>query len=140
MTTDSTREAVALDVRHAEQSLAAARALRDLGMLNDALSRSYYAAFHVACALLVTEGVEPRRHRALPGLILSHLGTAGFDASDAARLGRLATYRDMADYERAFVATVEIVEDAIRDAALFLEKALACLRARGMLEASGPGT
>lgn len=84
----------------------------------------------------MTEGVEPRRHRALPGLLVSHLGAAGFDASDAARLGRLATYRDMADYERAFDATEEIVDEALRDAERFEAKALACLRLRHMIAGS----
>lgn len=139
MTVDEARRAaVVQEAGHAEQALAAARALRGMGMLNDALSRLYYATFHFATALLLTEGVEPRRHRAMPGLILSHLANAGFDASDAACIGRLATYRDMADYERAFNATEEIVDDALRDAALFAAKALACLRVRNMLAAPPP--
>src|SRR5215210_4584605 len=113
---------LAVRVAHGEQALAAARALRGLGMRNDALSRTYYAVFHLATAVLLTEGVEPRRHRAVPGLLLSRLGTAGFDASDAARVGRLATYRDMADYERAFDATDDVVAEAIDDAEAFVEK------------------
>ncbi len=131
---DALRESVGREVAHGRQALAAALALRDLGLHNDALSRLYYAMFHLATALLLTEGVEPRRHRALPGLLLSHLGEAGFDAADAARLARLASYRDMADYERAFDATAEIVEEAARDTSLFIDKALACLRARGLID------
>jgi uncharacterized protein (UPF0332 family) len=131
---EALREAVTHEVAHGEQALAAARALRGLGMHNDALSRTYYAVFHLATALLLTEGVEARRHRAMPGLLLSHLGGAGFDASDAARVGRLATYRDMADYERAFDATDGVVDEALSDAELFIDKALACLVARAMIE------
>lgn len=134
MTADEAlRQSVSREVLHGEQALISARALRDLGMCNDALSRTYYAGFHFAAALLLTEGVEPRRHRALPGLLLSHLATAGFDASDAARLARLSTYRDMADYERAFDATAAIVDDALADAVAFIDKARACLRARGAI-------
>jgi hypothetical protein len=59
------RDAVRRDMHHGQQALAAAVALRDLGMRNDALSRAYYAGFHLAAALLLTEGVEPRRHRAI---------------------------------------------------------------------------
>jgi len=130
---EALRQSVSGEVLHGEQALTSARALRDIGMCNDALSRIYYAAFHFAAALLLTEGVEPRRHRALPGLLLSHLASAGFDASDAARLARLSTYRDMADYERAFDATTAIVDEAIEDAVGFIDKARACLRARGAL-------
>jgi uncharacterized protein (UPF0332 family) len=85
--------------------------------------------------LLLTEGVEPRRQRAMPGLLLTHLGSAGFDATDAARLGRLSTYRDMADYERAFDATPELVDAAFVDAQAFVAKATGCLRDRSMLDA-----
>jgi uncharacterized protein (UPF0332 family) len=34
-----------------------------------ALNRLYYALYHTVTALLLTTGVEPRRHRALPGLL-----------------------------------------------------------------------
>lgn len=127
------RDAVAREVRHGRQALAAARALQALAMFNDALARIYYAAFHLATSVLLTEGVEPRRHRAMPGLLMTHLAGAGFDATDAACLARLATYRDMADYERAFDASEALLGDALRDAELFVEKALACLRERGFL-------
>lgn len=133
MTEGELRKDVGREVAHGTQALAAARALRNLRLHNDALGRVYYAVFHLATALLLTEGVEPRRHRALPGLLVSHLAGAGFDATDAARLGRLATYRDMADYERAFDATEDLVDEALRDADLFIEKALSCLRERDML-------
>ena len=138
MTTPALLESVASEVRHGRSALAAASALRGLGMHNDALSRLYYAVFHHATALLLTEGVEPRRHRAIPGLLLTHLGGAGFDATDAARLGRLSTYRDMADYERAFDATTELVDAAFVDALAFVAKATNCLRDRAML-AADPG-
>jgi len=138
MTAPALLESVASEVRHGRSALAAATALRGLGMHNDALSRLYYAAFHRATALLLTEGVEPRRRRAMPGLLLTHLGAAGFDATDAARIGRLSTYRDMADYERAFDATTELVDAAFVDALAFVAKATACLQDRAML-AAGPG-
>lgn len=127
------RDAVAREIRHGRGALAAAAALRDLGMHNDALNRLYYAVFHHATAVLLTEGVEPRRHRAMPGLLLTHLASAGFDASDAARVGRLATYRDMADYGRAFDATGDLVDEAFRDAEAFVEKVTECLTVRSML-------
>lgn len=127
----STADDVRREAAHGTQALTAARALLDLGLMNDALARTYYAAFHFATALLLTEGVEPRRHRSLPGLIGTHLAGAGFDAGDAARLGRLSTYRDMADYERSFDATEALVREAIADAEAFIAKAEVCLKARG---------
>jgi uncharacterized protein (UPF0332 family) len=130
---EALKDSVAREVQHGRQALAAATSLRDLGMRNDSLSRLYYAVFHLATALLLTEGVEPRRHRGMPGLLLTHLAGAGFDATDAARLARLATYRDMADYERAFDATQEILDSAFVDGSLFVDKAVAHLQARSFL-------
>jgi uncharacterized protein (UPF0332 family) len=39
----------------------------------------------------------------------------------------------MADYERAFDATEDLVKEALADAETFVEKARECLRARGMM-------
>lgn len=128
----SLAEDVAREAAHGSQALEAARALFELRLFNDALARIYYAAFHHASALLLTEGVEARRHRSLPGLLAAHLKGAGFDAADSARLARLSTYRDMADYERAFDATEELVREALADAEAFVQKARACLQGRGL--------
>ncbi len=51
MADEALRVSVAREVRHGSTALAAAAALRDLGMRNDALSRLYYAVFHHVTAL-----------------------------------------------------------------------------------------
>jgi uncharacterized protein (UPF0332 family) len=69
VTDDDRRLAIAQELRHGRAALRAARSLRDLGLHNDALNRLYYALFHHVLCLLLIEGVEPRRHAALPGLL-----------------------------------------------------------------------
>lgn len=73
MTKEHRRTAIGQEVGQGQTALQAARALRGLGLRNDALNRLYYALFHHVVALLLIEGVEPRRHGALPGLMGQHV-------------------------------------------------------------------
>jgi hypothetical protein len=79
-----------------------ARLLKDAGLYNDALSRLYPALHHVTIALLLTEGIEPRRRRAISSLLSAHFLPSGtLTAEDIAIVSRTQSYRDLADYERA---------------------------------------
>lgn len=46
----------------AQRRLDAARLLYDKGFINDALSKSYYAIFAAAKALLASEGLQSKKH------------------------------------------------------------------------------
>ena len=117
MTDEALRASVEAELKHGATALQAARALRDLGLYNDALSRLYYGLFHHVCALLLTQGVEVRKHRALPGLLGLHfVRTGALTAADIACVSRLASYRDLADYERTWDATRAIADGAFADA------------------------
>ncbi len=132
MTDEDRRSAIALELRHASSALAAARLLRDAGLYNDALSRLYYALFHTMTALLLTEGVEPRRHRALPGLLGAKFTASGlFGAADIALVSRAATYRDLADYERTWEASPDVADAAFGEIEPMID------RVRSHLDASG---
>lgn len=132
MTEDNRRAAIQQELRHAEQARAAARLLRDAGIYNDALSRLYYALFHTMTALLLTEGVEPRRHRALTALLGTHVAPSGvLSAADIALLGRTATYRDLADYERTWEATGEVAASAFDEVEPLLDRVTAHLAQQG---------
>jgi uncharacterized protein (UPF0332 family) len=111
VTEENRRDAIAKELRHAKLARDAARLLVDASLYNDALSRLYYALFHTLVALLLTEGVEPRRHRRLPHLLGTHFPSL-LGAADIALVTRAATYRDLADYERTWEATAEIVAEA----------------------------
>lgn len=121
MTDDEQRTAIGHELRHGRLALDAARQLRDAGLYNDALSRLYYAVFHSTAALLLSAGVEPRRHRSVPGLLGTHFPTA-LGAADLATVARAATYRDLADYERTWEATREIVDQAFGEAEPLIDR------------------
>ena len=135
MTDEERRAAVVQELRHAVLAMKAARILRDAGLDNDSLSRLYYAMFHTLTALLLTGGVEPRRHRALPGLLGTHFGHV-VGPADIVVVSRAATYRDLADYERTWNATPEIVADAFATIEPLLERVNAHLAREGW---SAPG-
>ncbi len=111
MTRENRRDGIAKELRHAESAREAARLLADAAMYNDALNRIYYALFHTLVALLLTEGVEPKRHRGMPHLLGSHFPSL-LSAADIALVSRIATYRDLADYERTWEATADIFLEA----------------------------
>ena len=130
MTEDNRRAAIAQELKLGQDALSAAKALRDLGLGNDSLSRLYYAMFHYVVALLLTQGIEPRRHRALPGLVATHFGSV-LSAADVVTVGRVAGYRDLADYERAFIATREVVDAAFAEVEPLVARILAILAQGG---------
>ena len=115
MTDDEVRKsAIGLELGHAQASHQAAQLLRDAGLYNDALNRLYYALYHVVTALLLSTGVEPRRHRALPGLLGIHFGSV-LGPAELAVVARAATWRDLADYERTWQANLEVTAQAFAE-------------------------
>ena len=62
----------------------AARVLVDASLLHDAESRLYYAIYHAAVALLLTEGLEPRSHAGTASMLGLHFVKTGrMDPEDA---------------------------------------------------------
>jgi uncharacterized protein (UPF0332 family) len=106
--------AIELELGHARSAHRAAQLLRDAGLYNDALNRLYYALYHVVTALLLSAGVEARRHRALPGLLGTHFGNA-LGPAELAVVARAATWRDLADYERTWQANAEVTAQAFAE-------------------------
>jgi len=112
------------ELARARKALAAARTLREEGLLEDALSRSYYAVLHAARALLVSEGINPSSHEAVKRLFGLHIvKEGGMDAQYAHILREEQDDRALADYDVAFVPEEERVDKRILDAEKFLVEA-----------------
>jgi uncharacterized protein (UPF0332 family) len=105
--TDENKKAhIAAELARCDESLRAAAVLLDAGLLHDAESRLYYAAYHAAVALLLTQGLEPRSHAGVSSLLGQHFVKPGRLAVDDGRLfARLQKYRIEADYTADFVLT-----------------------------------
>lgn len=60
MTGENRKENLAIEVEKADASLRAADLCLHAGLFDDAVSRAYYAAFHMVQAVLLTLGLESR--------------------------------------------------------------------------------
>jgi uncharacterized protein (UPF0332 family) len=106
------RANVVSELARADESMRAARVLVEASLLHDAESRLYYAIYHAAVALLLTEGIEPRSHAGTASLLGLHFVKTGRMGPEDARLfSRIQKYRLEADYGRDFVLT----EAALRE-------------------------
>lgn len=138
MTDDNRKTAVALEMRHGEVALRAARMLKEASLYNDALSRLYYALFHAMTALLLARDIEPRRHRALVSLLGTHVVPSGvLAAEDIALVSRMCGYRDLADYERTWDATDTIATEVFEAVESLLARARASLESEGLMSPQG---
>lgn len=111
----------------------AATALADLGLFDDAASRLYYAAFHVASAALLTHGVQAESHGGLAGLLGQHLVRPGLVPTHVGKeLGILMGLRGQADYNRHFVMDADGFAAATRSADVLFSALEASLAGRGL--------
>jgi hypothetical protein len=117
MTHDDRRAAIAAEIERGQAATRSARMLLDAGELADAVSRAYYAAFHRARALLLTEGVEPKRHGTVDRLVQRDFVRTGIlDAKLASCLSTLQQQRQNADYTAEYVFTKEIADELVEAA------------------------
>jgi uncharacterized protein (UPF0332 family) len=108
MTDESRRANVEAELDKADASLRAARTLDQAGLHDDCVARAYYAVFHLACAVLLTDGLEARSHSGVEHLFNLHFVRAGrVDPRHSKALARLQQFRLQADYARAFRFTPE---------------------------------
>ena len=108
----------------ADESMRAARVLVDAALLHDAESRLYYAIYHAAVALLLTEGLEPRSHAGTASMLGLHFVKTGrMDPEDARLFARIQKYRLEADYGRDFVLTEAALWEDLASCQTFLDRA-----------------
>lgn len=112
------------DLQAAHDALRIADAALSLGVLRDAMSRAYYAAFHAARALVLVHGLEPRTHAGLFHLFNEHVIRPGqLEPRFNLVLTRLQAYRQASDYAYAFVMSPEDVTAEIAAARELVERA-----------------
>ena len=134
MTDDNKKKNIADELLRSEQCLRAARALLDLALYADAVSRAYYAVFHALRAALLTRGVEPKTHTGAIHLFNTELVRTGdFSSAHNRLIGGLQRSRELADYDAAVVFSEADARAEIDDAVQFIDEA------RAYLARTGPG-
>jgi uncharacterized protein len=102
VTEENKRRNIADELARADQSLRAARALVDLGLFADAVSRAYYVVFHALRAALLSRAVDPKTHSRAIHLFNTELVRTGiFPSSHNRLLAGLQRSRELADYDAA---------------------------------------
>ena len=95
----------------------------------DAVSRAYYAAFHAAHAVLLTEGLTANTHQGLVNLFGLHFVRTGkFPKSMGKFLANLKDDRESGDYEVYSGIDRETAEHAVMEAKAFLAAAESYLK------------
>jgi uncharacterized protein (UPF0332 family) len=112
------------EIDRARVCLEEAKTLRAAGFSYGAASRSYYAVFHAARALLFSVGIETKTHRAVASLFGEHFVKTGKISTEMGRLvSRMQRDREDADYETGAVFTDVEAGEMIQDAESFLTAA-----------------
>ena len=121
------KETVALLKGYLEKSRDKLRVVEKLladGDLEDAVSRAYYAAFHAAQAVLLTEGLSADTHQGLINLFGLHLVKTGkFEKKFGRFLANLKDDREAGDYEVYSAIEQETAKIAVQEAREFLKAA-----------------
>jgi uncharacterized protein (UPF0332 family) len=122
MTSENIRLNIREEIKRGNECLAAAKHLLAGGFPNDAVSRSYYAAFHWARALLLKKELEPKTHRGVIQLIGLHFVKEGCLPEDAAAsLSHLETFRELSDYNSSAEFSAQEARREIERAEHFIQ-------------------
>lgn len=105
----------------AEEKLGAAKTLIRGGFLDDAISRAYYAIFHAASAVLLSEGISVESHSALKDMFGLHFVKPGkIDRKYGRILSKLKDERETGDYDIYTSFEQDDAESAVKEAGEFL--------------------
>jgi uncharacterized protein (UPF0332 family) len=118
----------------ADRKLRVAEKLLALGEHEDAVSRAYYAAFHAAQGLLLSEGEHAESHKGVVTLFgLLFVKTGKFDKIFGKYLANLKDDREGGDYEVFSYIDEQTAGRAVREAGEFLDAAKKYLKQLGLL-------
>lgn len=125
---------VELYLKRAREALQQARDNIDLGHHNVTASRAYYAMFYAASALLASQGISRSKHSGVHSAFGEYFVKAGLVETEYAKmLGHAFDSRLDSDYDITFTAERALVEDMLRDAHRFVDRAEECLCQAGVL-------
>ncbi|MEW6408649.1 MAG: HEPN domain-containing protein [Nitrospirota bacterium] len=133
MRTNFSKVEVRKEFERAEKALRAAQILLKDDLLEDAISRAYYAILHAAKAVLLVENINVESHRAVKRLLGQHLIQTGrIDAKYSRILAEEQDDRYLADYDVIFSPERERVQQRVEDAVVFLNAMKSYLEKHGI--------
>ncbi|MBI5750060.1 MAG: HEPN domain-containing protein [Nitrospinae bacterium] len=126
-------EEIKKEISRGQKSLKSAKKLFEEGLLEDAISRSYYAVLHAAKAVLLSENVTVSSHEAVKRLFGMHLIKIGkIELKYSKILSEEQDERYLADYDVAFSPEPDRVEERIKAAEDFCDAMIGYLKKSGI--------
>ena len=120
---ESTKALISYRLESAREKLSAAEDLCEKRHYKDSVSRSYYAIFTAARALLAVECLDSSKHSGVIALFNQHFVKSGEVRKDASKwLERAKLYREQADYGDFYIVSVKEAEAQIQSAREFIEE------------------
>ncbi len=120
---DSTNALVSYRLESAQEKLSPAGDLFEKCHYKDSVSRSYYAIFTAARALLATKGLDSSKHSGVIALFNQNFVKTGMVPKAASKLlERAKLYREQADYGDFYIVSVQEAEAQIKSAREFIEE------------------
>ena len=108
---DSIKALISYRLESAREKLSAAEDLFEKLHYKDSVSRSYYAIFTAARALLATERLDSSKHTGVIALFNQHFVKSGKVRKDTSKwLERAKLYREQADYGDFYIVSVHEAE------------------------------
>ena len=116
-------EMISAQIAKAKEKLTAARSLAEASHNDDAISRAYYATFHAASAVLLSEGITVESHQALKTMFgLKFAQTGKIDRKYGKWLSRLKDERENGDYDIFTDFDAGDAGNAIKNAEAFVQE------------------
>lgn len=110
-------------MRLADQALATAQTNLDSEDFRAAANRAYYAIFYAASAVLLTLGIERRRHSGVISAFREHFVRPGIiEAEFSSIYGESLVVREDADYAIEITVGQDTVEPGLRQAHRFVQR------------------
>jgi uncharacterized protein (UPF0332 family)/predicted nucleotidyltransferase len=117
-------EDIELVMKRARETLREAQYVVGQKFYRGAANRAYYAMFHAATALLLSEGLAFSKHQGvIGGFNRLYVKTGRFPKSLGSRLDHAFDVRNVADYSHSKDISPELAEQLIQNAAAFVQEA-----------------
>jgi uncharacterized protein (UPF0332 family) len=121
----------------AEQALDTAQGNLASGDFRATVNRAYYAVFYAANAMLLTEGVERRRHSGVISAFRERFVKTGLIETEYSNIyGEALVTREDADYAVEIPIDLNMAETVLRQARCFVQRMLEYLARKGFSDES----
>ncbi len=128
----NTKELITRRLSRAYKNLEVARSLLADEFYEDSVSKSYYAIFFAAKALLLTKNLDPKRHSGVISFFSQYFVKTGELEKELAAILKFAQKeRISADYDEFYSASVEEAKIQLENAERFLQRVKEILQEKG---------